>query len=962
MKLNTLIYGLIFMIFSLSCSEPFIGTEALAQEQLITNELKVATLATNRYVAKTGNDSNSGTISAPFKTIQKGLDVAMAGDTVFVKTGTYQEYVTFGTSGTVGHPIVLKKYGSDIVTIGAQNSNIYCIYAIDKSNIVIDGINVANSANYNINIPGCTNITIKNLTSTLPIDPQSTIENIILTGSDANWGNNIRLENVTTTGGDFGILMIGNIMGVNVVGGDFSYASLDGISISSNYAGSTFPQITVDRVQAHHNSRQGINTQNCSGITIKNNHCSYNIASGIQIEANSNNTVVEDNLCEYNCRGGGLANSDYETGIWIFNSKNSIIRRNTLRGNQTGLRISSVVNFEAYYNIIVDNNYQPSTFPTTTNTSGADFRGSSGTFYNNTLVGNSASNSFLGSLKVYVDAVSDIVIKNNIIANDGCSKDMDFDQPAGSTIISNNNLIYNANRPVNVQVGDNNYSWSAYKTVTGQDANSVTANPLFISTTDFRLQATSPAIDAGVNIGLTTDYLKNATIGIPDIGAYEYAGTSTPPAATVYYNTQQSATATKSDCGTGSTGSTVTYTVAAYKYSSTISQADADSKATADLTANKQAYANANGTCTVTTVAVFYNTQQSATATKNDCGTGSLGTTVTYTVAANKYLSTVSQADADSKATADITANKQTYANTNGTCTTIPVYYNTQKSATATKNDCGTGSLGTTVTYTVAANKYLSTVSQADADSKATTDLTTNKQAYANANGTCTTIPVYYNTQKSATAIKNDCGTGSTGSTVTYTVAANKFSSTVSQADADGKATADLTANKQSYANANGTCTTIPVYYNTQISATATKNDCGTGSVGTTVTYTVAANKFSSTVSQADADNKATADLTANKQAYANANGTCTIVAQTVSPIVAPKIYYNNQKYASATKNDCGTGYTGSRVIYTVVAKKYSSTVSQADADKKATADLAANKQAYANANGTCKRSWWSGH
>jgi hypothetical protein len=274
----------------------------------------------------------------------------------------------------------------------------------------------------------------------------------------------------------------------------------------------------------------------------------------------------------------------------------------------------------------------------------------------------------------------------------------------------------------------------------------------------------------------------------------------------------------------------------------------------------------------------------------------------------------------------------------------------------------GSGATGSTVTYTVTANKYLSTVSQADADIKATTDLTTNKQAYANANGTCTTIPVYYNTQQSATATKNDCGTGSLGTTVTYTVAANKFSSTVSQADADGKATADLTANKQSYANANGTCTTIPVYYNTQISASATKNDCGTGSVGTTVTYTVAANKFSSTVSQADADNKATADLTANKQAYANANGTCTIVAQTVSPIVAPKIYYNNQKYASATKNDCGTGYTGSRVIYTVAAQKYSSTVSQADADKKATADLAANKQAYANANGTCKRSWWSGH
>ena len=44
---------------------------------------------------------------------------------------------------------------------------------------------------------------------------------------------------------------------------------------------------------------------------------------------------------------------------------------------------------------------------------------------------------------------------------------------------------------------------------------------------------------------------------------------------------------------------------------------------------------------------------------------------MTYNVAAGAYTSTISQADADAKAQADVTANGQTYANTNGTCSPV---------------------------------------------------------------------------------------------------------------------------------------------------------------------------------------------------------------------------------------------------------------------------------------------------
>jgi hypothetical protein len=70
----------------------------------------------------------------------------------------------------------------------------------------------------------------------------------------------------------------------------------------------------------------------------------------------------------------------------------------------------------------------------------------------------------------------------------------------------------------------------------------------------------------------------------------------------------------------------------------------------------------------------------------------------------------------------------------------VQYFYNTAISQTFTKNDCSSGSTGSGVTYSVSAGKYTSTVSQADADQQAQNDVSTNGQAYANANGTCSPV------------------------------------------------------------------------------------------------------------------------------------------------------------------------------------------------------------------------------
>jgi YD repeat-containing protein len=74
------------------------------------------------------------------------------------------------------------------------------------------------------------------------------------------------------------------------------------------------------------------------------------------------------------------------------------------------------------------------------------------------------------------------------------------------------------------------------------------------------------------------------------------------------------------------------------------------------------------------------------------------------------------------------------------------------------------------------------------------------------ANGCYVNAPTYWSHFTSRTLSKS-CAGDYTGSPVTYSVADSAYSSNISQQDAEDQAAADLDANAQNYANANGTCT-----------------------------------------------------------------------------------------------------------------------------------------------------------
>jgi pectate lyase-like protein/parallel beta helix pectate lyase-like protein len=71
--------------------------------------------AATYYVAADGSDTNPGTSSAPFQTLQQAADAALAGDTVVVRDGTYghQNAVTGGDGSNVDSiPVVLHNSGN----------------------------------------------------------------------------------------------------------------------------------------------------------------------------------------------------------------------------------------------------------------------------------------------------------------------------------------------------------------------------------------------------------------------------------------------------------------------------------------------------------------------------------------------------------------------------------------------------------------------------------------------------------------------------------------------------------------------------------------------------------------------------------------------------------------------------------------------------------------------------------
>ena len=421
----------------------------------------------------------------------------------------------------------------------------------------------------------------------------------------------------------------------------------------------------------------------------------------------------------------------------------------------------------------------------------------------------------------------------------------------------------------------------------------------------------------------------------------------------VYRNKRQSALFTKEGCNPETEkGEELEYVVEAGKYTSIISQSDADDKAMKDIEQNGQNWVNEHGRCITI---LWYNVKKSKSFRKNDCDPDTEeGSLVTMTIEAGQFSSTISQEDADRKAEAELDAKGQDYANSHGTCNTIK-WYNDRKSKMFQKTDCEVTEVGSMVEYVVEAGRFSSSVSKEDANQKALEALEAEGPGYANEHGTCETN-LWYNVEKSKVFYKNDCEDGFIGAPYTYTVEAGKYTSDVSQEDADKKALDDIEKNGQEQANLNGECIEDPNYFIGKASARVQKNDCDaesqTGSFVDLTERDLAGypDAFVSRESQEAANALAEAAMEEQKQDLANKKGTCIDKDQFVG--VYSKVF---------TKDNCEGEGVGSEVTVDqddVTGGPFTSYESQEAANALAQAAVEQQGQAIANRDGHCT---WTG-
>ena len=421
----------------------------------------------------------------------------------------------------------------------------------------------------------------------------------------------------------------------------------------------------------------------------------------------------------------------------------------------------------------------------------------------------------------------------------------------------------------------------------------------------------------------------------------------------VYRNKRQSALFTKEGCNPETEkGEELEYVVEAGKYTSIISQSDADDKAMRDIEQNGQNWVNEHGRCITI---LWYNVKKSKSFRKNDCDPDTEeGSLVTMTIEAGQFSSSISQEDADRKAEAELNAKGQDYANSHGICNTIK-WYNDRKSKMFQKTDCEVTEVGSMVEYVVEAGRFSSSVSKEDANQKALEALEAEGPGYANEHGTCETN-LWYNVEKSKVFYKNDCEDGFIGAPYTYTVEAGKYTSDVSQEDADQKALDDIEKNGQDQANLNGECVTDPNYFVGKASARVQKNDCDaesqTGSFVDLTEKDLAGypDAFVSRESQEAANALAQAAMEEQKQDLANKKGTCIDKNQFVG--VYSKVF---------TKDNCDGEGVGSQVTVDqddVIGGPFTSYESQEAANALAQAAVEQQGQAIANRDGHCT---WTG-
>ncbi|MDC8105795.1 T9SS type A sorting domain-containing protein [Chryseobacterium sp. PTM-20240506] len=472
---------------------------------------------TNYYVDKAnGSDNNNGSSTAPWKTIQKAATKATPNSIVNIKAGTYYENVVINVSGTSGNYITFKNYANDNVIIDGTNTPGSTLLTVtNKSFLKFENLTIQNKTVNDAQgvlvqttgIGSSTDLTFKNIKVTkinwnankdIPVNPNNNAQGFIV------YGRNGGITNLTIDE----CKVFNNILGYS-----------EALAVNGNIDG-----FIVKNCKVYDNTNIGIDILGHEGT-----------ASNTSLDE-ARNGVVINNECYNN-----VAKYATSAGIYVDGARNITIERNKSYQNGYGIEVGAerdgiVQQITVKNNLIYKNKEAGlSIGGFDDNTTGQVINS---VIRNNTFLQNDTANK--GSGEISMSKASNCTFENNIFYTGPENLLMFIDNKSPQ---SNNTFNYNCWYTPNNDQNDIAVDWrgttydtfAAYRSATGQDANSLYANPSLVSisstTPIVKLNAASVCINKGKPTTAITsgelDFYGAGRISntIIDIGASEYSAT-----------------------------------------------------------------------------------------------------------------------------------------------------------------------------------------------------------------------------------------------------------------------------------------------------------------------------------------------------------------------------------------------------------------------------------------------------